>query len=349
MVAAEHRRGARPALIARQVRRPRRTDHRPSRRRAHRKPPRRTDRSMAGHAARVAVAKDGRRHQGDVALRGGRGGQSRPRRVKSGRAGSTAEGASGEQAGVDRRRSASPRQRGRTRSARRGDRAAVRPGLAGVGGARPRLGRRRPRCRHGDGVAGLRLRGRHRHDARTTQDRRGRWPTSPHPGGGRTVAPPPRGTARGTATSRRRLEEPHPCRSSRRPRVHDDDGRTGIAAGGHQGGCDRQRPRPGSTPRGSAPTPAGPPRSPSCTPRKVSILRTSPATSATRLPPPPAAMSATSAAARPRPQTPPGGCWTLVRFRICQRDDAVRTARLRLGDGRVSPPRSPPMYSPNAT
>ena len=59
---------------------------------------------------------------------------------------------------------------------RRRRRAAVRPGLAGVGGTRPRLVGPRPRRRRRRRLPGERVRGRRRDDARATQDGRREGP-----------------------------------------------------------------------------------------------------------------------------------------------------------------------------
>ena len=142
-------------------------------------------------AARLPLRKHCGRHQSNIPIGHGRGGQPRSDRDEPSRPGTPTEDTDVDTAGAHGCRGSGRRGRRRGRPFRRRDRAAVRAGLASVGGARPGLAGPRPRRRRRHRLPGECVRRRRRDDARATQDGRCQGPPSVDTRRGRPVAPPP--------------------------------------------------------------------------------------------------------------------------------------------------------------
>ena len=134
------------------------------------------------------------RHQSNLSISHGRGGQPRADRDEPSRPCTPTEDTDIDTAGAHGCRGSGRRCRRRGRPFRRRHRAAVRAGLASVGGARAGLAGPRPRRRRRHRLPGECVRRRRRDDARATQDGRCQGPPSADTRRGRPVAPPPRGS-----------------------------------------------------------------------------------------------------------------------------------------------------------
>ena len=200
-VVVEHRRRrARATVIAGQVRRSRRADHGMARRRANRESPRRAGGDVAVGAPQVPVRQDRGRHQSNIPIGRGRGGEPRADRDEPGRPGTATEDSGVGTASADGCGGSGRRRRRRGGSFRRRHRAAVCAGVASVGGAGPRLVGPRPRRRRRHRLPGECVRRRRRDDARATQDGRCQGPPSLDTRRGRATAPPPAGPGRRTSS-----------------------------------------------------------------------------------------------------------------------------------------------------